>query len=262
MAKGNHIAPFHKLLLSPSTDIYHLYDPKKKTVNVVLANSICTFVDAHYNISHNQITTSSNLLPSYEDFACIYNLEPDVNRKFSTINTITGAIYIEHTGPSLKKMGLRGNSQQEVCAVLHHERIQCECNLLRKLKLAFIENHLGPDAPSLFPTSFSTPSISVNPALISPTPHPTKAKHMNNTGGKVVTEKKKACVAPTDGTKGKKSVREKKKWMNTPPASPPSITTAPFLVSHSPEIRRVSGEHWVFLVDRVIARLFMHLFVY
>ena len=32
-------------------------------------------------------------------------------------------------------------------------------------------------------------------------------------------------------------------------------------MSHSPVIRRVSGEHWVFLVDRVIARLFVHLFV-
>ncbi|KAG9227809.1 hypothetical protein CCMSSC00406_0000545 [Pleurotus cornucopiae] len=243
MAKGNHVAPFHKLLSSPSPGVYHLYNPKKKTVNVVLADSIHAFVNAHYNIGRNQITTSSNLPPGYEDFACVYNLEPDVDGKFSTFDTITGAAHVEHTGPSLKKMGLRGNSQQEVRAAQHRERIRREHNLLGKLGLAFIEDHLGPDAPSLFPTSLSAPSIGVDPALISPTPLPAKAKHTENTGGKVVTEKKRARVAPTDGIKGKKLTREKKKaaaevGMNTPPASPPSITTAPFvgMIPISPDI--------------------------
>ncbi|KAG9220585.1 hypothetical protein CCMSSC00406_0004041 [Pleurotus cornucopiae] len=42
-------------------------------------------------------------------------------------------------------------------------------------------------------------------------------------------------------------------------AKPPSMS---FALSHSPMIGRVSGEHWVFLVDQVMARLFVHLFVY
>ncbi|KAF9494594.1 hypothetical protein BDN71DRAFT_1431671 [Pleurotus eryngii] len=110
MAKGNHVAPFHKLLSSPSTDVYHLYNPKAKTVDVVHGNSICAFIDAHYNIGHNQITTSSELPSGYEDFACVYNLKPDVNGKFSMIDFTMGVIHIEHTRPSLKKMGLGGNS--------------------------------------------------------------------------------------------------------------------------------------------------------
>ncbi|KAF9491808.1 hypothetical protein BDN71DRAFT_1433702 [Pleurotus eryngii] len=173
MAKGNHVAPFHKLLSSPSTDVYHLYNPKAKTVDVVHGDSICAFVDTHYNISHNQITTSSELPSGYEDFACVYNLKPDVIGKFSMIDFTMSVIHIEHTRPSLKKIGLGGNS------------------------------------------------------------HPTLHSTKTNAGGKVTTEKRKACVAPTDGAKGKKSAKEKKKavaqtGMNTPLASPSSITTTLF----------------------------------